>query len=105
MLMLCRRNHAGCGTDFGEIPDPSPGAFEAAWEEDWQSNLFDAALERIKRRVREEHFQIFDLHVLRHWSARKVAETLDVNIAQVYLAKHRITALLRKEIRELEKRR
>jgi RNA polymerase sigma-70 factor (ECF subfamily) len=92
------------GAELSEIPDPAGDAFTAAWEEDWQANLFTAAVERIKRKVREEHYQIFDLHVLRYWPAGKVAETLDINIAQVYLAKHRITALLRKEIRELEKR-
>lgn len=94
----------GAGPDLSEIPDPAGDAFEEAWEEDWRSNLFAAAVERIRRRVREEHYQIFDLHVLRHWPAGKVAQTLDINIAQVYLAKHRITVLLRKEIRVLEKR-
>lgn len=89
--------------DVAEIPDPAGDAFAAAWEEDWQTNLFNAAVERLKRNVREEHYQIFDLHVLRHWPVQKVARALDVNVAQVYLTKHRLLAQLKKEIRAIEK--
>jgi RNA polymerase sigma-70 factor (ECF subfamily) len=46
---------------------------------------------------------MFDLNVMRQWPASKVAEALGVNIAQVYLAKHRMLALIRKEVRLLEK--
>jgi hypothetical protein len=43
------------------------------------------------------------LNVIRQWPANKVAKTLEVSIAQVYLAKHRILALIKKEVRALEK--
>ena len=90
-------------TAMVEIPDPSDDGLERIWEEEWQSNLMAAAAERVKPRVREEHYQIFDLNVVRQWPASRVAKTLGVNIAQVYLAKHRILALIKKEIRLLEK--
>lgn len=87
-----------------EIPEPiDPGA-EAIWEQEWQSNLLQAALERVRRRVKEEHYQIFDLYVLKQWPVTRVARTLGVSIGQVYLAKHRVSALLKKEIRGLEER-
>ena len=89
--------------DLAEIPDPVEGGFEKVWEAEWQSNLMDAALERVKRRVKEEHYQMFDLNVIRQWPANKVAKTLEVSVAQVYLAKHRILALLKKEVRLLER--
>jgi RNA polymerase sigma factor (sigma-70 family) len=89
--------------DLAEIPDPVDGGLESVWEAEWQSNLMEAALERVKRRVKEEHYQMFDLNVVRQWPARKVARTLEVSIAQVYLAKHRIVALLKKEVRLLER--
>jgi RNA polymerase sigma-70 factor (ECF subfamily) len=63
----------------------------------------EAALERVRGRVKEEHYQIFDLNVVRQWPANKVARILEVNIAQVYLAKHRVLALLKREVRMLEK--
>jgi RNA polymerase sigma-70 factor (ECF subfamily) len=89
--------------DLAEIPDPVDGGLENAWEAEWQSNLMEAALERVKRRVKEEHYQMFDLNVVRQWPANKVAQTLEVSVAQVYLAKHRLLALLKKEVRMLEK--
>ena len=85
-----------------QIPDVVDANLEHAWEDQWQSNLMEAALERVKRRVKEEHYQMFDLNVVRQWSAKKVAETLEVSVARVYLAKHRILALLKKEVRVLE---
>jgi RNA polymerase sigma-70 factor (ECF subfamily) len=43
------------------------------------------------------------LNVVRQWPAGKVAQTLGVNIGRVYLAKHRVMSLIKKEIRALEK--
>ena len=84
------------------IFDSAGTSLEDAWEAEWQANLMEAALERLKRRVKEEHYQMFDLNVVRQWPARKVASTLEVSVAQVYLVKHRILALLKKEVRVLE---
>ena len=85
------------------IPDPTEFDLEAIWDEEWKKNLLAAALERIKSRVDPEQFQIFDLYCIENWPAPKVARTLSVSIGRVYLAKHRIGALLRKEARILEK--
>jgi RNA polymerase sigma factor (sigma-70 family) len=90
-------------TSPDEIAGPVNADLEAIWEEDWQANLLEAAMERIKPRVKEEHYQMFDLNVIRQWPAGKVAQTLGVNIGRVYLAKHRVMALIKKEIRVLEK--
>jgi RNA polymerase sigma-70 factor (ECF subfamily) len=90
-------------SELSEIPDPADAGLEKIWEVEWQTNLMAAAAERVKRRVKEEHYQIFELNVVRQWPANKVARTLGVNIAQVYLAKHRMLALIRKEVRLLEK--
>jgi RNA polymerase sigma factor (sigma-70 family) len=83
-------------------PDPGGGGLEEMWEAEWRTNLLQAATERVRRQVKEEHYQIFDLNVLKQWSASKVARTLGVNVGLVYLAKHRVSALVRKELRNLE---
>jgi RNA polymerase sigma-70 factor (ECF subfamily) len=88
--------------EIAEIPDPAAGALCDIWEQEWRSNLFQAALERVKRRVKEEHFQIFDLHVLREWPVIQVAQTLNISAGQVYLVKFRLTALIQREIRKVE---
>jgi RNA polymerase sigma-70 factor (ECF subfamily) len=89
--------------ETSEIPDPADDGLEKIWDEEWQTNLMDAALERVKRRVKEEHYQMFDLNVIRQWPANKVAKTLEVSVAQVYLAKYRILMLIKREVRLLEK--
>jgi len=81
----------------------SPGVdLEAAWETEWQQRLLESAMEAVKRQVRPEHFQIFDCAVRKQWPASKIATALGVNIAQVYLTKHRLSALLKKELRKAE---
>jgi RNA polymerase sigma-70 factor (ECF subfamily) len=85
------------------IPDPAIDPLERIWEEEWRKNLTAAALERVKRLVSPRQFQIFDLHVLQNWSAAEVTRILRVNVGQVYLAKHRVSALLKKTVRTLER--
>jgi RNA polymerase sigma-70 factor (ECF subfamily) len=84
-------------------PGAADAGLESVWEQEWEANLLEAAMRRVKRRVKEEHYQMFDLYVLKQWPVRKVARTLDVSVGQVYLAKHRISLLIRREIRALER--
>ena len=86
------------------IPDPANFNLDDVWEEEWKQQLFEAAIERVKLQVSPEQYQVFDLYVLRKTPAKKVAMLLDTNIAQVYLAKHRVSQMIRKEIKRLEKR-
>jgi RNA polymerase sigma factor (sigma-70 family) len=85
------------------IADPAAINLDAVWEEEWQQTLFAAALSRVKRQANARHYQMFDLHAVKHWSVDKVAQTLGVSSGQVRLAKHRITALMRREVARLEK--
>jgi RNA polymerase sigma factor (sigma-70 family) len=78
--------------------------WEGAWENEWRKNLMDAAIQRVKRRVSIEQFQMFDLFVLKSWPARDVAATLGVTVAHVYVAKHRLAKLIKKEAAFLEER-
>jgi RNA polymerase sigma-70 factor (ECF subfamily) len=82
-----------------------PDGFDlrAAWDTEWQQHVFQAAMERLKRRVDAKHYQIFDCLMVKQWSASKVAASLSVSIAQVYIVKHRLSAQLKKEVAVLEK--
>ena len=84
------------------IPDPAGSGLETIWEEEWEQNLMNAATDRVKRAVDPKQYQIFDLYVLKNWPARKVASTLKVNLGRVYLAKHRIGTMIKKEIKYLQ---
>lgn len=81
----------------------APATLEELWDKEWEENLFEAAVDRVKRQVKEEQFQVFDLYVMKKWPVEKVARTLGVSSGQVYLAKHRIGSLIKKEVQRLEK--
>jgi RNA polymerase sigma-70 factor (ECF subfamily) len=84
------------------LPDAQAGQLEQAWDVEWQKNLMEAAIHRVKRRVSIEQYQMFDLFVLKQWPACDVAKTLGVTIGHVYVAKHRVSKLIRKEVEALE---
>jgi RNA polymerase sigma factor (sigma-70 family) len=87
------------------IADPAGVDLDAAWDEEWRKYLLSAATERVKNKIDPKQYQIFDCYVLQQWPARKVAAELRVNIAQVYLIKHRVAALLRRETESVERAR
>jgi RNA polymerase sigma-70 factor (ECF subfamily) len=64
--------------------------------------MWDAAIARVKEQVALKQFQMFDLYVVKERSAREVAQVLGVAVAQVYLAKHRISALVKQELLQLK---
>ncbi len=75
---------------------------EKIWDKEWRDNISTAALERVKTKVSPRQFQIFDCYVMKGWGVKKTAEVLGVNVAQVYLAKHRVGALVKKEVQALQ---
>jgi len=80
--------------------DPS---LQPNWDEAWQRNLMEVAMRRVKARIKPRQYQIFDLSVVKEWPIREVARTLNVNAAQIYLARHRVSRLVREEFLRLEK--
>jgi RNA polymerase sigma-70 factor (ECF subfamily) len=78
------------------------GNLDTAWDEEWRASLLKAAIENLRPTFRANQFQMFDLNVIKEWPARDVAKSLGVGIASVYLAKHRVSAALKKEITRLE---
>ncbi|HEY5912625.1 MAG TPA: sigma-70 family RNA polymerase sigma factor [Verrucomicrobiae bacterium] len=86
------------------VVDPASLDLDAAWEADWQKNLFDSALEHVKRKVRPKTFQLFELCVIKEWPVSKITRTLGVNMFKVHLARHRVSKMIEKEVRRLETR-
>ena len=84
------------------IPDPAPDELDEHWEVEWRRNLLRAALDRIKRQVNPAHYEIYHLAVVQGLSPRDTAKALGVNLARVYLIKHRISRLFRAEVARLQ---
>jgi RNA polymerase sigma factor (sigma-70 family) len=92
-----------------KVADPACPGLDDKWEEEWQRNLFKAALTNVKRRLAPQQYQIF--HCLMKEEQRqpgpevvkKVAATFAVSVDYVYVAKHRVAKLIKQEVRRLEK--
>jgi|ERR1043166_1371404 RNA polymerase sigma-70 factor (ECF subfamily) len=89
---------------IARIPDPNGLDLQKIWDDEWKQNLVDAAIERVKKKADPKQYQVFDLYVLKEWPIAKITKTLHISAAKVYLTKHRITQLIKKETRSLEAR-
>jgi RNA polymerase sigma factor (sigma-70 family) len=101
-----RKGRAGTSTrtaTIERVADPAGETMESAWEREWEANLVDAAIERVKQKADPKQYQIFHLQVFKAWPAAKVARYLRVTTARVYLTKHRITRMVKKEVRHLQR--
>jgi len=85
------------------VADPTVPEFGAEWDAAWEKNLLSTAMTRIRDRIDERQFQSFDLYVTKGWLPSEVAKTLGISVARVYLTKHRVAAMLKQEVRRLEK--
>jgi RNA polymerase sigma-70 factor (ECF subfamily) len=56
----------------------------------------------VKAQVSPKQYQIFDCYVIKQWEAKRVQDHLHVSMAQVYLAKHRVGAVLKRELAKID---
>lgn len=95
-------------TDADTAPDQPQeeslsAQFEEYWQAEWERNIMAAAIDRLREKVSPQQFKIFHLAVVKQLSVIEVAHALSVNAAQVYLAKHRVGRMLKREVRDLER--
>ncbi len=103
-MSVCEWGEDGKKTSIVEsMEDTKAGTLERIWDAEWQKNLADAALARVKTQVSPKQYQIFDCYVIREWDAERVKSQLGVSMTQVYLAKHRVGKILKKELDRLNK--
>ncbi|HEV2331397.1 MAG TPA: sigma-70 family RNA polymerase sigma factor [Verrucomicrobiae bacterium] len=86
-----------------KVADPASLDLDALWEAEWEKNLLDTAVNKVKREIDPEKYQIFDFLVNKAWPGQKVADAFGLSINQVYIAKHRVTELIKEEIERLKK--
>lgn len=90
---------------MNRLPGPDGLGLEMIWDEEWQKNLVDVAMERIKQRIKPQNYQIFYLHAVKNYSVLEVARMLGINVARVYLTKHRVAGMIKKEMATIESHR
>jgi RNA polymerase sigma factor (sigma-70 family) len=102
ILSAAARSHSDRTATVERVADEATSQLEQIWDNEWRQNLLETALSRVKQKVSIKQFQVFDLYVLKAWPVRDVKRLLHVSAAQVYVAKHRIAALLKRELHNLE---
>jgi len=85
-----------------KVADENSPNLDALWEEEWEKNLLNAAISKIKRRLDPQKYQIFDLYTKKEWPPEKVAAAFHIPVNQVYLIKHRVTEMIKREVERLE---
>ena len=85
-----------------ELPDGQE-SFEDYWEREWQQGLLEMAKKRVKQRVDPAKYQLYHLYVTKEIPPQKVAQTMGITVKEVYMAKHRVSELIKEELKRLEK--
>jgi len=112
--ILRKRNYQSGGQQFAREtrldtvvmeshPAGAESDLESAWEEEWKENIVEAAAAKVKTQVSAALYQVFDLHVLKKLPAKDVAKRLGVKLAEVYVAKYKVSHLMQKQIKLMEK--
>src|SRR5262249_23692009 len=86
-----------------QFPDPAADALDEVWQREWEENLLSAALRRLRPKVSAQQLLIFRLAVAADLPLTQVAKKLEVSMASVYLARHRVGKLLKAEVARLRK--
>ena len=83
------------------LPDVSAAPADEVWEEEWERQVLDTALDNLRHRVDPRHFQAFELNVCQGVPANKIARQLDLNAATVYVIHFRLKKQLKSEVARL----
>lgn len=76
---------------------------EKIWEEEWEKNLLEVAVEKARRRLDPKQYQIFDFCVNKGWKPERIAQVFTISVNQVYLARHRVTEMIKQEAERLKR--
>ena len=87
---------------MNSMVDPVGETINLLWDAEWEKNLLEAAIDKVKRRLEPRKYQIFDFYVNKEWPPDDVAKAFGISVGQVYLAKHRVTELIAEEVKRLE---
>lgn len=89
---------------FDAIADSSDALadLEEKMEDAFDRELFELAMRRVEKRVKPSTWQAFRLTAIENRQAAEAAEELQMQIAHVFVAKHRVQKTLEEEVRILK---
>ncbi len=81
---------------------PAPDDSSAWWDQEYERQLFAWAAEQVRGRFQEATWQAFWQTAVEGKSGKEVARGLGLSVAAVYLAKGRVMARLKEQIRQIQ---
>jgi RNA polymerase sigma factor (sigma-70 family) len=81
---------------------PAPADLEAAWQAEWERQVFTWACEQVRREVTESTWQAFWRTAFQGQPGKRVAADLGLSVAAVYLARSRVLARLKDLVRSAQ---
>jgi RNA polymerase sigma factor (sigma-70 family) len=75
---------------------------EGYWDAEWKKTLLEAAMVKLKRNLKPENYQIFDLCVNKEWAPARIANAYGITVDQVYVRKHRVAQAIKEEVNRLQ---
>jgi len=88
--------------DANAVPPRGGDDLDLAWDQEWERSVLDAAIAQVRAQANPKHFQVFDYCVLKEWPVARVASTLGMNAALVYLARHRVSQAVKRAARRID---
>ncbi len=81
---------------------PAPDDSSAWWDQEYERQLFAWAAAQVRGRFQEATWQAFWQTAVEGKSGKEVARSLGLSVAAVYLAKGRVMARLKEQIRQIQ---
>ena len=96
------RECSGSSEFLENLPNEFPEV-ETYWENNWQQELLQSALVKVKEQVKPIYYQVYDMLIRKEMKPKDVSKTLGIKTDQVYLAKHRVAETLKEIIEEMNR--
>ena len=87
---------------LANLADPQGPELERIWNEEWSRSLIQRSLAFLKQQVSLKQYQIFKCHCIDEWTVKEVCDALNVNAAQVYMAKQRVGKIFAAKLERLK---
>ena len=84
------------------LADPQGPELDRIWSEEWSRSLIQRSLTFLKQQVSLKQYQIFKCHCIDEWTVKEVCDALNVNAAQVYMAKQRVGKIFSDKLERLK---
>lgn len=73
-----------------KLPDPISLDRDSAWRTEWRDQVIRDVLSALKKRITARDYQVFHQVEIQELKASQAAKLFGINVAQVYLIRHRV---------------